>query len=59
MGIDMSKYSIDSASLEAIFNATVDVNVDVANDGISPQFGIGDFATFYVLISDLDFTIAL
>lgn len=56
MGIDMSKFSIDSASLEAIFNATVDTNVDVANDGISPQFGIGDFATFYVLISDLDFT---
>lgn len=56
MGIDMSKYSIKSASLEAIFNATVNTNVDVANDGISPQFGIGDFATFYVLISDLDFT---
>ncbi len=56
MGTDMSKYSIDSASLEAIFNATVDINVDVENDNISPQFGIGDYATFYVLISDLDFT---
>ena len=56
MGTDMSKFSIDSASLEVIFNATVDVNVDVANDNIFPQFGIGDFATFYVLISDLDFT---
>ncbi|MFX1447439.1 MAG: hypothetical protein ACFFCG_04820 [Promethearchaeota archaeon] len=56
MGSDMSKYIINSASLEVIFNATVDVNVDVANDNISPQFGIGDFATFYVLISDLDFT---
>ena len=56
IGKDMSKYSIDSASLEVVFNATVDINVDVANDNISPQFGIGDFATFYVLISDLDFT---
>lgn len=56
MGTDMSKFSIDSASIEAIFNATVDINVDVENDNISPQFGIGDFATFYVLISDLDFT---
>ncbi len=56
MGNDMSKYSIDTASLKVIFNATVNVNVDVATDNISPQFGIGDFATFYVLISDLDFT---
>ncbi len=56
MGSDMSKNIINSASLEVIFNATVNVNVDVENDNISPQFGIGDFATFYVLISDLDFT---
>jgi len=56
MGTDMSKFSIESVSLEAIFNASVDINVDVENDNISPQFGIGDFATFYVLISDLDFT---
>jgi len=53
---DMSKYIINSASLEAIFNATVNVNVDTANDNFSVQFGIGDFATFYVLISDVDFT---
>ena len=56
IGNDMSKYIINSASLEVIFNATVSINVDVANDNISPQFGIGDYATFYVLISDLDFT---
>lgn len=56
MGNDMSKFRIDSASLEVKFNATVYVNVDVENDNISPQFGIGDYATFYVLISDLDFT---
>ena len=56
MGSDMSKYIINSASLEVIFNASVSVNVDVANDNISPQFGIGDYAIFYVLISDLDFT---
>ena len=56
MGTDMSKFSINSASLEALFNATVNINIDVENDNISPQFGIGDFATFYVLISDLDFT---
>ncbi|MCK4382297.1 MAG: hypothetical protein KAW66_03305, partial [Candidatus Lokiarchaeota archaeon] len=56
IGKDMSKYSIDTASLEVIFNATVDINVDTANDPIGIQYGIGDFATFYVLISDLDFT---
>jgi len=56
IGRDMSKFIINSASLEAIFNATVNINVDTANDNFPVQFGIGDFATFYVLISDLDFT---
>jgi len=56
MGSDMSKYIINSASIEAIFNATVNLNVDTANDNFTIQYGIGDFATFYVLISDLDFT---
>ena len=56
IGNDMSKFIINTASLEVIFNATVNVNVDTANDNFPVQYGIGDFATFYVLISDLDFT---
>ncbi|GAI28324.1 unnamed protein product, partial [marine sediment metagenome] len=56
IGKDMSKFIINSVSLEAIFNATVNINVDTANDNFTIQYGIGDFATFYVLISDLDFT---
>jgi hypothetical protein len=56
---DMSDYSITSASIEVIFNASVDENVDTPNDPFVPiqpyidQFAIGDDVTFYVEISDL------
>ena len=56
--INMSDYIITSASLNASFNASVETSpahngIDTPNDGIS-QFGIGDYARFYVLISDVD-----
>ncbi len=52
---DMSKYTIKSASIEVTFNATVNANVDVIDESAVNQFGIGDFVTFYVQISDLDY----
>jgi hypothetical protein len=75
MPINMSDYIITSASLEALFNATVTAKgsnpsqphiggIERPGDyteGRRPwdpfnetQFGIGDFATFYVLISDIN-----
>ncbi len=67
MPINMSDYIITSASLEALFNATVTVSphdgggiecpgdyTEGQNPPTDTQFGIGDFATFYVLISDID-----
>ena len=58
LGVDISDYVIKSASLEVIFNASVDDNIDTPNDnytGSEPDiYSIGDFATFYVSISDLD-----
>jgi len=58
MPVNMSDYIITSASLNATFNASVVTSphingIDTPNDGIS-QFGIGDYARFYVLISDLE-----
>jgi hypothetical protein len=57
--VDTSDYVIKSASLEVIFNASVDPNIDTPNDNYTGEndedlYAIGDFATFYVLISDLD-----
>ncbi|MFW9877254.1 MAG: hypothetical protein ACFFG0_29540, partial [Candidatus Thorarchaeota archaeon] len=60
--VNMSDYIITSASLEVIFNATVTASphingIDTKRDfdiGNVPQLAIGDFATFYVLISDLE-----
>jgi hypothetical protein len=52
---DMSKYTIKAASIEVTFNATVNANVDVIDESALNQFGIGDFVTFYVQISDLDY----
>jgi len=60
--VNMSDYIITSASLEVYFNASVTVSphqngIDTKRDydlGYVPQFAIGDFATFYVLISDLE-----
>ena len=59
LGVDISDYVIKSASLEVIFNASVDRNIDTPNDNYTGEwdedlFAIGDFATFYVLISDLN-----
>jgi len=54
LGINMSDYVITAASLKVNFNATVNVNVDTSNVNFPVQFGIGDFATFYVLISDIN-----
>jgi hypothetical protein len=56
LGVNMSDYVITSATLNVTFNATVNINVDTSNDNFPIQFGIGDFATFYVLISDVNFT---
>lgn len=58
MPINMSDYIMTSASLNATFNASVVTSptqngIDTPNDGIS-QFGIGDYARFYVLITDVD-----
>ena len=59
LDVDISDYVIKSASLEVIFNASVDANIDTPNDNYTGEqdedlFAIGDFATFYVLISDLN-----
>jgi len=55
---DMSDYRITSASVEVIFNASVDANVDTPNDLIDnifiDRFAIGDDVTFYVELSDLE-----
>ncbi len=62
MPVDMSKYEITSADLDVVFNASVvgqgddsAGGVDVLGESALNQFGIGDFVTFYVLISDIDF----
>jgi len=60
LGVDMSEYIIKSASLAVEFNASVDPNIDTPNDNYTGEndedlYAIGDFATFYVLISDIDF----
>ncbi|MFW9874242.1 MAG: hypothetical protein ACFFG0_14145, partial [Candidatus Thorarchaeota archaeon] len=67
MPVNMSDYIITDASLEAIFNASVQAldhdggGIEVYGDyteGQNPpeetQFAIGDSATFYVLISDIE-----
>jgi len=55
MSVDMSDYEITSASIEVMFNASVNSNVDVLGESALNQFGIGDFVIFYVLISDINF----
>ncbi|KKL84663.1 hypothetical protein LCGC14_1962480, partial [marine sediment metagenome] len=60
--IDMSEYNITSANLSVLFNASVETTSGNNLDGFdvslsesdTDQFGIGDFITFYVLISDID-----
>ncbi|MFW9894849.1 MAG: hypothetical protein ACFFD7_03510 [Candidatus Thorarchaeota archaeon] len=55
---DMSDHNITSASIELVFNASVDANVDTPNDPIDginiDRFAIGDDVTFYVELSDLE-----
>lgn len=60
---DMTKFEITGASLDVLYNASVDYTVDtpldVDNPGEMtdpPGFDIGDSATFYVEISDLNRT---
>lgn len=50
-GLDMSKYTIKNATLGVIFNATVSTNLEVLGEG--SRYTVGDFARFYVYISDI------
>ncbi|MFX1496750.1 MAG: hypothetical protein ACFFBH_04415 [Promethearchaeota archaeon] len=52
MPIDMSDYIITSASLTAIVNGSVDVNVEAPGDSATDHY-TWDYARFYVLLSDL------
>ena len=58
MSEDMSDFKIASASIEVIFNASVNINVDTPNDinrtTEIDRFAIGDDVTFYIEISDLE-----
>ena len=52
--VDMSDYEITSASLEIIYNASVNSDIDTPNDSIE-NFAIGDSVTFYSQITDLGY----
>ncbi len=52
--VDMSDYVISSASLEIIYNASVNADIDTPNDPVT-NFAIGDSVTFYSQISDLGY----
>ncbi len=64
MPVNMSDYIITSASLEVVFNATVEVTphavtgsgIDRDGDTGLDAYAIGDFAEFYILISDINNT---
>ena len=64
MPVNMSDYIITSASLEVVFNATVTVSPHaISGNGIDRDgdvgldaYAIGDFAEFYILISDINNT---
>ena len=64
MPVNMSNYIITSASLEVVYNATVTVSphaitgrgIDRDGDAGLSAYAIGDFAEFYILISDIDNT---
>lgn len=61
MLVNMSDYIITSATLDVLFNATVGSNIDTPLDDYGGSqdedvYAIGDFVTFYVLISDKDFS---
>ena len=60
MPVDMRDYIITSAFLEVEFNATVTVSPTsggierYVSETVSSRFSTGDYAEFYVLISDVD-----
>ncbi len=66
MPVNMSDYTITSASLEVIFNATVTVSphglptggegIDRLGDANLDDYSTGDYARFYVLLSDIEET---
>ncbi len=64
MPVNMSDYIITSASLEVVYNATVTVSphaitgagIDRDGDAGLDAYAIGDFAEFYILISDINNT---
>jgi hypothetical protein len=64
MPVDMSDYVITDASLQVVFNASVNINVDSYNDWNQTantayidwdKFLIGDSANFYVQLSDTNY----
>ncbi|MFX1551443.1 MAG: hypothetical protein ACFFB9_13930 [Promethearchaeota archaeon] len=62
MGVDMRDYIITDAFLEVYFNATVTVSpwnaggIDRENDTGLDDYSTGDYAEFYVLLSDVEET---
>ncbi|MFX1309786.1 MAG: carboxypeptidase-like regulatory domain-containing protein [Promethearchaeota archaeon] len=50
---DLLDYEISTVALDVIFNASVNSNVDADGDAVG-QFAIGDSATFYIEITDLE-----
>lgn len=62
MPVNMSDYIITSASLEAIFNASVQAldhdggGIDREGDADLDNYSSGDYADFYVLLSNFDDT---
>ncbi len=66
MPVNMSDYIITSASLKVIFNATVTVSphgeptggegIDRLGDANLDDYSTGDYARFYVLLSDIEET---
>ncbi|NVM18806.1 MAG: hypothetical protein HWN80_13910 [Candidatus Lokiarchaeota archaeon] len=64
MPVNMSNYIVTSASLEVVYNATVTVSphaisgagIDRDGDVGLDAYAIGDFAEFYILVSDINNT---
>ena len=62
MSVNMSDYIITYASIQAIVNATVSLDIDRIGDTEARDdhlysmdtYGIGDYVRFYILISDLE-----
>ena len=54
VGYNMADYLIKSASLDVIYNASVNQNLEVLGEG--SRYTVGDFARFYVLIADSEYS---